>query len=241
MKAAYLDNELGMEGYKFVKTSKSGDSSYQNWYNSSKNKCITVRVADGKVQSIVDSPNDCNETNNNYNNSNNNFNNNNNYRDLQDLVGARGSDSEYQLGQRGYTLSKTDKSSGYDVYQNWYNSSLRKCVTVRISDGKVQSIVDSPNDCNSSNNSGNRYGSGNRKQEARYYDNYGKIRYKDLVNESATYAYEELGKRGFYEVKNVNDGATTYKLWKNDETYQCIKTTSRGQKITTIINSTNCK
>lgn len=38
MKAAYLDKELGMEGYRMSKSSKSGDAIYQNWYNSSKKK-----------------------------------------------------------------------------------------------------------------------------------------------------------------------------------------------------------
>lgn len=54
-KATYLDQSMRDKGYKFISTSKGGDSSYQNWYNSSRNRYVTVKINDGRVESIVNS------------------------------------------------------------------------------------------------------------------------------------------------------------------------------------------
>lgn len=62
----------------------------------------------------------------------------------------------------------------------------------------------------------------------------------DLVGYKAPAAYLKLDSRGFGEVKEVRDGANTYKLFYNPKTSQCIKTTSRGGKITSVKASTNC-
>ena len=79
--------------------------------------------------------------------------------DLQDIVGEKGSYAEMDLQKRGYVHIKTDKSS-YDVYSYWWNQSQRKCVSYHLSDGRVQSIVNTPSfDCNqhSSNGGNNGY------------------------------------------------------------------------------------
>lgn len=65
---------------------------------------------------------------------------------LQDLIGAKGSDGEYQMEQRGYTWIRTDKSGG-DAYSHWQNRH-GNCISVRTSDGRYASIVHSPDfDC----------------------------------------------------------------------------------------------
>jgi len=79
-------------------------------------------------------------------------------RDLQDLVGERGRNAESALEQRGYVHIKTTKA-GYDVYSNWWSPSKKKCVTYRLSDGNILSVVDVPPfDCNKSSGAG--YSSG---------------------------------------------------------------------------------
>lgn len=47
---------LEERGYRFVKGEKSGGNSYTNWLNARTGKCITVRTANGRYQSIVTSP-----------------------------------------------------------------------------------------------------------------------------------------------------------------------------------------
>ncbi|RZJ66646.1 MAG: hypothetical protein EOO50_08965 [Flavobacterium sp.] len=63
----------------------------------------------------------------------------------------------------------------------------------------------------------------------------------DLVGIKAPAAYLKLQSRGFGEVKEVRDGANTYKLFFNAKSSQCIKTTSRDGKISSVKAATNCQ
>lgn len=75
-------------------------------------------------------------------------------RDLQDIVGERGSYAEMDLEKRGYVHIKTTRS-GYNLYSSWWSPSQKKCVTYHLSDGNVRSVNDVPPfDCNKSNNAG---------------------------------------------------------------------------------------
>ena len=75
-------------------------------------------------------------------------------RDLQDIVGERGSYAEMDLEKRGYVHIKTSKL-GYDVYSSWWNPSKKKCVTYHLADGSVRSVTDVPAfDCNKSSGEG---------------------------------------------------------------------------------------
>jgi hypothetical protein len=66
---------------------------------------------------------------------------------LQDLIGARGGDGEYQMEQRGYTWVRTEKSGG-DAYSYWRENENGQCVVVRTSDGRYASIAYAPDfDC----------------------------------------------------------------------------------------------
>ena len=66
---------------------------------------------------------------------------------LQDLIGARGGDGEYQLQQRGYNFIKTEKS-GDSAYSYWQESENGQCVVVRTTEGRYASIVYAPqSDC----------------------------------------------------------------------------------------------
>ena len=85
-------------------------------------------------------------------------------RNLQDLIGARGGDGEYQMQQRGYTFVRTDKSGG-SAYSYWRESRSNRCVTVRTADGRYQSIVYAPaSDCGGGqgHGGGDNWGGGNQ-------------------------------------------------------------------------------
>lgn len=73
---------------------------------------------------------------------------------LQDLVGARGSSGEMELEKRGYQFLRTEKS-GTDAYSYWREEKTGKCLTVRTSEGRYQSLVYAPNfDCQNNSSSG---------------------------------------------------------------------------------------
>lgn len=63
--------------------------------------------------------------------------------DLADLVGAKAGQAEGQLENRGYVY-KSGSTSGDSKYSNWYKRSTGQCVTIRTSDGRYQSIVQTP-------------------------------------------------------------------------------------------------
>ncbi len=66
---------------------------------------------------------------------------------LQDLIGARGRDGEYQMEKRGYHWMRTAKSNG-DAYSYWRDNRSGRCVSVCTSQGRYISIVDTPDfDC----------------------------------------------------------------------------------------------
>jgi hypothetical protein len=68
-------------------------------------------------------------------------------RSLQDLIGARGGDGEYQMQQRGYTFVSTQQDMD-SLYSFWREPRSYRCVSVRTSDGRYQSIVYVPDsDC----------------------------------------------------------------------------------------------
>ncbi len=75
---------------------------------------------------------------------------------LQDLIDLRGSSAEMDLQNRGYVHIKTAKS-GYSAYSYWWNPTQRKCVCSKVSDGRVQSILNAtPFDCNQNGNNSNQ-------------------------------------------------------------------------------------
>jgi len=53
IRASSGESELRSRGYQFVKTEKSGDSSYSNWWRSNTRTCLTVRTFNGRYDSIV--------------------------------------------------------------------------------------------------------------------------------------------------------------------------------------------
>ena len=85
---------------------------------------------------------------------------------LQDLVGARGGDGEYQLEQRGYTFLRTEKS-GDSAYSYWRENENGQCIVVRTTEGRYASIVFAPAfDCQGGGSDASQSGEGyDRKDE----------------------------------------------------------------------------
>lgn len=149
-------------------------------------------------------------------------------RDLQDIVGEKGSYAEMDLEKRGYVHIKTDKS-GYDVYSSWWNASKKKCVTYHLSDGRVQSVVDVPSsDCNKSSGSGHGGHQG------------GHVKVDDLVGLSVDSAAERMGARGFTEVNQYKHDGKTHRVYYNRNTRQCVDLRSMHGKVGHVENSTRC-
>ena len=152
---------------------------------------------------------------------------------LQDIVGSKGSSAEYELKERGYVHIKTDKSSN-EVYSYWWNNKNKKCVSYRLNDGRVKSIVNTlPADCKKSDS--NKKGSNSNK-------NQDPVKVSDLDNWPAASAYDELRTRGFKKEKEyVGDGDKKrfFTVWYNRNTRQCIKTAEKNGKITEVVEKSD--
>jgi len=59
-KGGQAEGELERRGYVYARGSTSGDAKYSSWYNQSTRRCVMIRTADGRYQSIVQAPpSDC--------------------------------------------------------------------------------------------------------------------------------------------------------------------------------------
>jgi len=179
---------------------------------------------------------------------------------LQELVGEKGNYVENDLKKRDYYHIKTVKN-GNSAYSYWWSSYKKKCVSVRVSDGRVKHILNTPSyDCNKNSNgssihshnsnsnynenySHDKYNNDNfnnnyHTRDSREYNGHAEVH--DLMKISAPLAYEKLQDRGFINVKTVKGKDKLYKIWYNHETNQCIKTVSLHKHIHDILKSTHC-
>lgn len=63
---------------------------------------------------------------------------------LEDMIGMRGSSTDSELERRGYSFVKNQ-----GIAQMWWNASTRRCVSLAVDDGRVQSVQStSAADCN---------------------------------------------------------------------------------------------
>jgi hypothetical protein len=166
---------------------------------------------------------------------------------FSDMIDMKGTYVNKEMSDRGYYFIKTEKS-GDSAWQNWFSSSKNKCVTVKIRDGRVESVVNSTlEDCGkgrySNGNNYNNYNNNNNSNKYknnRYNNNNGNFSYGYLSQKDAVWAYDELTNNGFQLQKTHQQGGNTYKVWFNNNSNQCIKTTSRNKIISKIEPSSNC-
>jgi len=55
--------------------------------------------------------------------------------DVSDLVGARGSSSEMELGQRGYSYVTMSHGTQY-----WWNAERKSCIGIKVAQGRYKSV-----------------------------------------------------------------------------------------------------
>lgn len=140
------DNQMSQRGFRFVRVENSGQDSYKYFREDRSNRCVTVRISGNRYQSLVYAPeSDCGSS-----------------RPggggrpaagLQDLVGARGRDGEFQLQQRGYVMDRSEDRGNARVM---YYRKGNECVEIEVSGGRYSYLNDVPR----SNCRGGNVGSG---------------------------------------------------------------------------------
>ncbi len=122
-------------------------------------------------------------------------------------------DNQDQAYNRGYDDAKRDRSNRSKIYSS----------EVQIS----------------AYNRGYEDGAGGEANENENYGN--KEKFEDLDGWISPSAYAVLQTRGFTEVKDYNKDGKQHKLWWNNDTRQCVKTSSQDNKITKIASSSKCR
>lgn len=150
--------------------------------------------------------------------------------ELRDIVYMRGSSSEEVLKDRGYHLENVDKSSN-GIYQNWWNSRKSQCVTVRLVDGRVRSVVKSPDfDC------GKNGGSSSHSS----YDR-DDVNLSDLRGMDEPRASTRLQDHGYKVVKSYGSSVISL-YWLHERNDKCLLMTVHNDRVSAVtkVNSSLC-
>ena len=154
---------------------------------------------------------------------------------LQDLVDVKARDGERELESRGYRLTNTSKSDDR-IYGQWWNARSGKCVTVATQEGRYASITDTmPADCGKGGDGGSGSGATGGRES---------VKFDDLVGARASSGESELEARGFRNVDGFKSGTTSYTIWYNRRTRQCLQVATaegRYDSVTDIQEHDKCR
>ncbi len=222
-KGSSAELDLENKGYIHMKTDKSYYDIYSYWWNPASRKCVTTRIADGRVQSVVNAPAvDCNQRPANavadhsyhtasYNQHQAHNHQSNNYQHYDSAA----HDAAYERGFRD------------GMYNNPYHN--------------VYSVTDQIN----AYSTGYGEGVAQRNNNSSYHSGQGgyatHVDANDLLHKSEAHAYTEMQRRGFAEVRKYRDDGKDFAAWYNTSTRQCVKTVAKNGSIIYVkMNSAQC-
>ncbi|WP_274474465.1 beta/gamma crystallin-related protein [Mangrovimonas aestuarii] len=195
MRGGSAEEVLKDKGYRLEKVDKSTSGIYQNWWNSRRNECVTVKLVDGRVRSVVKSPDfDCDKDRSSSHNSHG-------YGDdvrLSDLSGMSESRASSMLQDKNYRVTKTGGNSNLTSLY-WYRSRDNRCLIMFVKNDRVTSVTKTSTSlCQGSSHNDRRddnYHSGRH-----YNSDHGVTLYKDCGFKGGSnklgvgrYNYDELG------------------------------------------------
>jgi hypothetical protein len=209
-KASSTEMDLESRGYRLISTRKDHYASYTNWWSDDKNKCISVKTADGRTASIIKmSPADCGQYGTNaYNNySPNDYNAHSNHyaSSAHEAAYEKGyNDGRYNRGWHNYYYTSSEKE-GYN--QGYNNGVIEK--------------------------------DSNKNHSSSYGGHQNSAQYKDMKGWVAHSAYDVLHQRGFREVERYKKDRL-WIVWEHNTTRKCIKTGEDNGKIQEVMESDKC-
>lgn len=196
MRGSSSEQVLEDKGYHLEKVDKSSAGIYQNWWNSRKNQCVSVRLVDGRVQSVVKAPElDCGKNRSSSHHSSND-------RDdinLYELSGMSEPSASSRLQDNGYVVKKSYGSSLISLY--WYKERNDKCLLMLVKNDRVSSVTkvssslcggDSNYSSSSSRNSSHHSNSHSSNRGVTLYKDCG-FRGSSITLDEGRYNHDELG------------------------------------------------
>lgn len=213
-RANSLDDSMIRKGFVHIKSSKSYDGIYSYYWKQQNTKCVTVHIEDGYVSSVTKTmPADCNQRGN-----------------------ANYSSHQNHQAHHRPNYQHFDNNQHSDYFERGYNDGLHNASYHNYSsDIEVQKAYIAGYEAGvkqrgvnmSHHSGGGGYGA--------------HVKVGDLDGWMASSAYEEIQNRGYRFVKEyINDDKAKVKVWLNDRTRECKKTSEKHGKIIFVAGSKKC-
>lgn len=220
-RASSGESDLERRGYVLTHSSKEGDSIYGYWWNPSVKKCVVVRTSDGRYASITDTlPADCNQKVGNNNGT-------------KVAVGA------VTAGAIIGALILAHKAHHHDNDKHDDNATNEAEYERGYRDGLYNSAYHNYSNTDHYKK-GYEAGVNQRREELSHSTGYGGyksyVAYSDLVGIRASSGESELQTRGFSNVDGFKSGSTSYTIWFNRNTRQCLQVATADGRYDSIMD-----
>lgn len=231
VRASSGESELESRGYHVVHTSKTWFDSYTYWWNPSSKKCVSVKTNGGRYVAIVDTPNaDCYQK-----------------EDTGMSAGAKAGIAAGAAAAIIGAIALSHKSHNHADNKHYEDVNQEAEYERGYRDGLYNSAYH-----NYSNTEQYRvgYSAGveQRRIETSHSSGWGGYRphvfLNDLIGVRGASGESELQNRGFRNVDGFKSSKTSYTIWWNARTGQCIQVATadgRYDSIVDIGNHPNCR
>jgi len=220
-RAGQAEGDLENRGYVLTHTEREVGNTYGYWWNQNAKKCVTVRTENGRYASIADTePFDCNQ-------------NPNTGMSTGTKVGAAvGIAAIIGAIAVAHKANHHDDDKHYDdvnkeaEFERGYRDGLYNNAYHNYSNAREYS---------------EGYGSGvaNRRQNTSHASGWGGYRphvnVADLVGTSGASGQNELERRGFRNVDGFKSGNTSYTIWFNGRSRQCLQVAAAEGRFDSIM------
>jgi hypothetical protein len=221
-RAGQAEGDLESRGYVISHTEDGGDSVYSYWWNQSAKKCVCVRTLDGLYASIVDAmPFDCNKKEDNGVSTG---------AKVGIAAGAAAVIGAIALSHRSH---HHDNDTHYDdvnkeaEYERGYRDGLYNSAYHNYSNVKEYSEGYGAGVAQRRNNSQHSTGWGGYRPH---------VSLTDLVGARGSSGESELQRRGFRNVDGFKSGTTSYTIWWNGGTGQCVQVATADGRYDSIMD-----
>ncbi|HEU0004494.1 MAG TPA: hypothetical protein VFS12_00770 [Terriglobia bacterium] len=232
-RAGQAEGDLESRGYVQTHASSKDGSSYGYWWSRDAKKCVVVRTADGRYASITDTTNaDCNQKEPGSGMS------------TGAKVGiAAGAGAAAAIG----AAILVHKSHHHDDEKHYEDTNREGEYERGYRDGLYNSAY---HNYSRSDDYAGGYEAGvaERRRQTSYSTGRGGYRphvnFSDLVGARASSGESEMESRGFRNVDGFKTGTTSYTIWYNNRTRQCIQVATadgRYDSVTDIETHPKCR
>lgn len=228
-RASSAENRLEERGYVSIHADKSWSNSYAYWWSYRDKKCVVVKTNDGRVSSIRDTSNsDCNQ------------------KDSGISTGAKVGIAAGAAAIIGAAII-AHKAHQHAEEKHLEDANQEAEYDRGYRDGLYNS---SYHDYNNNDQYRNGYTAGvnQRRNETSHSSgrggNWPHVSLQDLVGERASSGESQMQSRGFRNVDGFKSGNTSYTIWWNGRTRQCIQVATadgRYDSVTDIGTNPNCR